>query len=995
MDTFLDFDLLIERTSAGGYRARVINSPAGQPSGEFTLPFSEMELENFLLKIGRPRRGVRKLESPEMDAAKVFGGSLFKAVFSDDVLACLRSSMDEATAREAGLRLRLRLTDAPELADLPWEYLYNPSLNRFLALSVQTPIVRYLDIPERIRPLQIKPPLRILALITSPSDYPPLDVEHEWANLQNALSDLQQRGLVQLHRLEASTPAALQRALGHSEYHIFHFIGHGGFDAGAQEGVILLEDDAKRGRTLSGEALGTLLHDETTLRLAVLNACEGARSSRSDPFAGVAQSLVQQGLPAVIAMQFEVSDKAAITFSHEFYNALAEGKPIDTALGVARKAIYSQENDIEWATPVLYLRALDGVIFNVEQLNATAADLGAVKPASLTIYEGSQAVKTFPLAAGATILGRDKEANIQLSDSLVSRRHAQIFAAAGEYLIEDLASAHGLFVNGERLSGRRSLQHGDRLKMGATEFTFEIKEQPASALAPERSLAMPAPASPAGAPPPPAAPAPAAAAAPGGDFMTKLRALPVWVWAVAGLAVLALFAGILLSRGGASAVPQTSTATQPLPIVAQVSTTTPTSTSTIEPSSTSTTEPTDQPTIEPTITPTPEPGVIPTADPSCDRASYVADISYSDGSQVIAGSTFVKTWRLRNNGACTWDAGYALVFDSGDKMGGPAIQQLTNSTVKHGGIIDISVSLQAPSQPGAYKGNWMLRNSVGAVFGIGQDGDTAFWVSINAIDAEALPPTPPPSTPTAEPTATPLPLPAQITDDSGSLMALIPAGSFKMGSKSGEADESPAHNVTLPDYYFDVFEVTNEQYAACVNDDACKPPTNTGSATQNQYYSGGPYTHYPVIYVSWEMAQNYCEWRGARLPTEAEWEKAARGDGDSLYPWGDNISCSLANYRSCGVNDTGPVDYFASGLSPYGIYGLAGNVMEWVADWYDAAYYASSLGDNPSGPASGQFRVVRGGAFSSDASFLRVTDRDRKAPTTIFAYVGFRCARNP
>jgi hypothetical protein len=397
--SYLDFDLLIERAEEG-YTARVLNSPAGQATADFSLPFSELELENFLLRVGRTRRGMRRLESPEMEAAKSFGGRLFDAVFGGDVRECLRSSLDEADRQEAGLRLRLRLADVPELADLPWEYLYNPALNRFFVLSAETPLVRYLDLPERIRPLAVQPPLKVLVVISSPSDYPPLDVEREWEKLSEALGDLEQRGLVVLERLEDATLMTLQRRLRRGEYHVFHFIGHGDFDERAQDGVLLLEDEQGRGRPVSGQYLGTLLHDERTLRLAILNACEGARTSRTDPFAGTAQSLVQQGTPAVIAMQFEITDEAAIALAHEFYAALADGYPVDGALAEARKAIFGQENDVEWGTPVLYMRSPDGHIFDVkwvseeERKSAQVAALYGEAQAAMAGEDWATAIET-------------------------------------------------------------------------------------------------------------------------------------------------------------------------------------------------------------------------------------------------------------------------------------------------------------------------------------------------------------------------------------------------------------------------------------------------------------------------------------------------------------------------------------------------------------------------------------------------------------------------
>jgi hypothetical protein len=363
--TYQDFDLLIERTG-GGFRAQVLHSPAGQASVEFRLPFDGVKLENFLLRLGRTRRAVRRIESSEMQAAKTFGASLFNAVFEGPVGASFRASAEAARAARAGLRVRLRLADA-ELADLPWEFLYNPAVNRFLALSVHTPLVRYMDLPDPIEPIAVTPPMRALVMIASPHDYPSLDVEAEWKRLTEALADLIASGHVSIDRMDEGGLASLQRRLRKSQYHVFHFIGHGEFNQASQEGVLVLEDQHHRGHRVGSQHLGMLLHDHESLRVAILNACEGARTSRADPFAGTAQTLVQQGIPAVIAMQFEIADDVASTFAHEFYGALADGYPIDAALTEARKAIFATGRDVEWGTPVLYLRAPDGRIFDVRK----------------------------------------------------------------------------------------------------------------------------------------------------------------------------------------------------------------------------------------------------------------------------------------------------------------------------------------------------------------------------------------------------------------------------------------------------------------------------------------------------------------------------------------------------------------------------------------------------------------------------------------------------
>ena len=223
-------------------------------------------------------------------------------------------------------------------------------------------------------------------MISFPSDYPSLDVEHEWQNLQQALAPLIARGVVALDRLEGASLLALQHRLRKIDYHIFHFIGHGGFDERAQDGVLLMQDDQGRGRPVPGQYLGALLHDEEHLRLVVLNACEGGRTGSADPFAGSAQSLVQQGLPAVIAMQFEVTDGAAITFAREFYAAVADGLAVDEALSEARKGIFATGNDIEWGTPVLYLRVPDGRLFDI----AAPAEKGDGTPAQKQELNDSQ-----------------------------------------------------------------------------------------------------------------------------------------------------------------------------------------------------------------------------------------------------------------------------------------------------------------------------------------------------------------------------------------------------------------------------------------------------------------------------------------------------------------------------------------------------------------------------------------------------------------------------
>jgi CHAT domain-containing protein/WD40 domain-containing protein len=389
--TYVDFDLLIESSGGNGYRARVLNSPVGEsPPVEITIPFSDLEIENFLLKVGRPRRqATRSASAPEVAAVRDFGGRLFDAVFQGRVRSALCSSLEQVDGREdTGLRVRLRLSDCPELADLPWEYLYDPEARRFLALSTWTPVVRYLDLPSRIKPLEVAPPLRILVMAASPTDFEPLDVETEYQKVRTALEGLCSTGRVELERVPGGTLTDLRRTLWHGQYHVFHFIGHGRYDPTAQDGAVALQGPDGRAQPVSGADLGALLHDHRSLRLAMLNSCEGARGGVSDPYSGTAQSLVHQGIPAVVAMQFEITDQAAITFSHTLYEAVAVGYPLDAAMAEARNAVRDQPNPLEWATPVLYLRAANGRIFDIRSDSS-----GDVRPAGRDPQIGAEGAR--------------------------------------------------------------------------------------------------------------------------------------------------------------------------------------------------------------------------------------------------------------------------------------------------------------------------------------------------------------------------------------------------------------------------------------------------------------------------------------------------------------------------------------------------------------------------------------------------------------------------
>jgi len=224
----------------------------------------------------------------------------------------------------------------------------------------------------------------------------------------------------------------------------------------------------------------------------------------------------------------------------------------------------------------------------------------------------------------------------------------------------------------------------------------------------------------------------------------------------------------------------------------------------------------------------------------------------------------------------------------------------------------------------------------------------------------------------------------------GAEMVFVPAGEFTMGSDV--LDEQPEHTIYLDAYWVDKYEVTNRLYRRCYDVKGCQAPLSIKANQDSAYFENTAFDQYPVNHITWELADQYCRWAGKRLPTEAEWEKAARGVDGRMFPWGNEWDPSRVNSLFNNLYATLPVGSFPDGASPYGAYEMAGNVWEWVADWYAEDYYSSSSVENPTGPESGKTRIVRGGGYGVYDAAMRTSIRRELLGITEAKYIGFRCA---
>jgi CHAT domain len=442
---YLDFELSIDARGDGQYEVAA-RSPSGDGRATVSMSLSAADIESVIFSAHKTWRGghgdatreVRRSTPLPQDSEgglRDIGTRLFEAVMTGKVGQRYRSSYDRALSQKQGLRLRLRI-QAPEIAALPWEYLFDPDHEHFVARTNMTSIVRYVEVDTPADSLHVDFPLRVLGVIAGPTDQARLQKELEQARMEQALADLCQRGLVTLTWARGGTYDALSDALGDVRPHILHFIGHGGFDESRGEGTIILEREDCTSLPLPATNLGELLLGGGTVRLVVLNSCEGARSSGQKLFSSTAATVVRRGVPAVVAMQYPITDQAAVRFSHELYEKLAASQPVDRAVASARLHLHSDEpRSPEWGTPVLFLQSDSGLLFSTGVHKVPIAEARSawsiIAASSVIAAAAMTAYLSFTSPAEAEVTGevRSEEAAFRL-DSAASFGASTTFRSA-------------------------------------------------------------------------------------------------------------------------------------------------------------------------------------------------------------------------------------------------------------------------------------------------------------------------------------------------------------------------------------------------------------------------------------------------------------------------------------------------------------------------------------------------------------------------------------
>jgi hypothetical protein len=380
MPVALDFEIDVAALGDLGYPVTVRSPGGGEATAAMNLPAEVPVLvaripEAVVASSAVVRRGLARQEQPVRD----LGSLLYSALLSEDVRGLLMTSRQQAVLSGEQLRIVLRISP-PELACLPWEFLFDPGDDDYVCLS--TPLIRRPQVLRPMRPLGVTGPLRVLGMVASPGDQHEVGAEEERRRLKAAMGSL--AGRVELTWAAGQGWRDLRAALRNDgPWHVLHFIGHGGFDSQSGEGVLILAGEDGRSLRLSASDAALLVEKQQSVRLVVLNACDTGRASTLDVSSSVAGALLRRGIASVVAMQFPITDPAAVEFSRTFYEGLADGLPVDAAITEARHAVrISLPGTLEWGTPVLYMRSADGVVFDISQAGPGGRTARSERPAA-------------------------------------------------------------------------------------------------------------------------------------------------------------------------------------------------------------------------------------------------------------------------------------------------------------------------------------------------------------------------------------------------------------------------------------------------------------------------------------------------------------------------------------------------------------------------------------------------------------------------------------
>lgn len=398
---YLNFDIYISQMSGTtDYRVEVTDSPAGRAATTTGQPFSNSKLSEFMQTLVAMHPSATNMAHPDMEIVKKFGWDFFNKVIAGDVLTCFKNSLAVASYQKAQLRIRLRLSGHSELSYLPWEFLYLPQAEFYLQLVRNIEMVRYLELLAEQDLIGAQLPLRILVVSANPYDKQSSQIAERWQYLNNALSELEALGLAVIDRIEHVTTAALQQRLESLQPHVLHYIGWGETQPGMRDGMLLFENPLGNSERISGLRLGDMLKFHRSVGIVTLDACDSLRTSYLNPYTGSAESLVQSGTPAVIAVQLEMSSPAMATFAQTFYRAIAEGLHIEAAVDEARTQVFERGSDIEWGTPALYSRVRNGLVFQFDKESSERQKLLQTTP----VYQ--EALEAMKASHWATAIGK-------------------------------------------------------------------------------------------------------------------------------------------------------------------------------------------------------------------------------------------------------------------------------------------------------------------------------------------------------------------------------------------------------------------------------------------------------------------------------------------------------------------------------------------------------------------------------------------------------------